>query len=112
MLLTREAITLVIALCTFVGGLIAFVWRSSAKFEAIQRRYELALIEVKHESRENTLKHENVQNQLTLLLNGYREKYEHFTDRTKKEYLQTDARLDEIEGWLTKHTTYEKRNNG
>lgn len=109
MLLTREAVSLTIALLTFFGGMMVFVWKVSATVSKIENELKQSIAEARHESVLRDEKHERLADKQDLLSNGYKEKFEHIYTRLKNENAEISKRLNDVEQYLAAKTQYQRR---
>lgn len=127
MFLSRDAVTLTIALLTFFSGMGLFIWKTSAVVSRMQadfkaaitaNRYDIteiqnnlkqAIAEARYESSQNDLKHQNLQQVLELGMNGYRERVEHLATRFKTDMTGLDKRQTDVEQFLAGKLQFVRR---
>jgi hypothetical protein len=93
-----ETIALFISMTSFAVGILHQVWRISQAVSAMRHNLE-----------KQDLRLEGLSDRQVLAFNGYKEKIEHFINRTRSELKDIDVRLQDAEHFLTKTTEFTKR---
>jgi len=92
-------ITIITSVCaTFI-----FIWKLGNAVATMQADLRSQLNNSDHERQLNDMRLEHLQDKLELGFNGVRERFEHFSQRSRTEYQQIDARMKRAETCLQKN---------
>lgn len=92
-------------LLTIVGSIAAaliFIWKLGNSVATMQADLKAQITASNHERSMNDLRLEHLQQSLTLGFNGMREKFEHFSTRSRSEYEKLEHRVRRVENFLQK----------
>ncbi|MGG6266307.1 hypothetical protein ACQ4M3_08835 [Leptolyngbya sp. AN03gr2] len=94
-----------IGLITIVSSIAAtliFIWKLGNAVATMQSDLRSQIAASNYERSMNDLRLEHLQDSLTLGFNGMREKFEHFSTRSRSEYEKLESRVRRIENVLQK----------
>jgi len=94
-----------IGLITVVSSIAAtliFIWKLGNAVAHMQADLRSQIAASNHERNMNDLRLEHLQETLTLGFNGMREKFEHFSSRSRSEYEKLEHRVRHLENFVQK----------
>ena len=94
----NESILFTITVLSFGAGLLHRVWLMST-----------AVAEMRHNLEKQDIRLENLNDLHEAGFNGFKERIEHFTNRTRGEIGELNKRLEDVESYLTKSTDFIRR---
>lgn len=104
-----EAFALALTIAGSIAAALMFIWKMGNAVATMQADLKSQIVAANHERSLNDVRLEHLQQSLTLGFNGMREKFEHFSSRSRMEMNELDKRLACIENFLAKSTEFEKR---
>jgi len=97
-----ETIIGLITIVSTVAAALIFIWKLGNAVATMQSDLRAQIAASNHERSLNDLRLEHLQDSLTLGFNGMREKFEHFSTRSRSEYEKLEHRTRRIENFLQK----------
>lgn len=120
MTIKTELILFIVSILSSATGAMIFAWKignSTAAMRA-ELREEVAgmraalrdqITATDFDRKLNDERLENLQNIQQLGFKGFEERFNHFSERAKREIEKIGDRLNDVEGYLTKKTEFQKR---
>lgn len=109
MTIKAELILFLVSIASSTIAAMIFVWKIGSAVSHMQSalKEQITAANFDRKFSDNSLEHLN--DRLELGLNGLREKFEHFSTRSRLESSALSDRIGSIENFLTKTTDFEKR---
>lgn len=107
-MLKTETVAFSITFFSFCITIITVVWKLSSSVSNMKADLKELVINVKHDLDLKGSKLEHLDDNLVLSFNGLREKFEHFSTRSRTEVNELNRRLQDVEEFLAKKTEFER----
>jgi uncharacterized protein YoxC len=107
-MLKTETVAFAIAFLSFCFSIIAAVWKVSTSLSTMKTDLKELVINVRHDLDLKSAKLDHLDDTVILGINGLREKFEHFSTRSRTEVNELNRRLQDVEEFLAKKTEFER----
>lgn len=98
-----ETVIGLITITTSVCATLIFIWKLGNAVARIQADLQAQIAASNYERNMNDLRLEHLQDSLALGFNGMREKFEHFSARSRNESKELEARMRRMESCLQRN---------
>lgn len=103
--MSLETLAVMLGLLTGLIGL----FTTYSKVQSVVTRLEARDLEMKDAIRLLEVQTDNERDRIELLVNGLRERSEHVNTRLSQQYKDISGTLNDVESYLQKQTSYERR---
>lgn len=97
-----ETIIGLLTIVSSISAMLVFIWKLGNSVAMMQADLKAQIAASNHEQAMNDLRLEQLQDSLKLGFNGMRERFEHFSTRSRSEYEKLESRVRRVENFLQK----------
>ena len=109
MTIKAELILFLVSMASSTAAAMIFVWKIGLAVAGMKATLKEQIANANFDRKLNDERLEHLQDELELGFNGLREKFEHFSTRSRSESSELSKRLESVENFLVKTTEFEKR---